>query len=60
MMEIKDMQEFCIKEIKMMGAYNPLLEVFYVIIQNQGKSYQSFRSTWNKDRKQQMKLFKEF
>lgn len=59
MMGIKDMKEYCIKEIKGMGAYNPLLEIFYLIIQDQGKSYQSFRSTWIKDRKQQLKLFKE-
>lgn len=59
MMKIKEMKEYCIKEIKLMGAYNPLLEIFYVIIKDQGKTYQSFRSTWIKDREQQMELFKE-
>jgi len=59
MMGIKDMKEFCIKEIKGMGTYNPLLEVFYLIIQDQGKSYQSFRATWIRARKQQLNLFKE-
>jgi len=60
MMGINYMKEYCIKEIKGMGTYNPLLEVFYLIIQARGKSYQSFRSTWIKDQKQQLKLFKEF
>lgn len=59
MMGKKDMKEYCIKEIKTMGTYNPLLEIFYLIIQDQGKSYQSFRSIWIKDRKQQKELFKE-
>lgn len=60
MMGIKDMKEYCIKEIKTMGAYNPLLEIFYLIIQDQGKSYKYFRSSWIRNREKQMKLFKEF
>ncbi len=59
MMEVKDMKEYCIKEIKTMGTYNPLSEIFYLIIQDQGKSYKYFRTAWIKDQARQMKLFKE-
>ena len=59
MMGLKDMKEYCIKEIKTMAAYNPLLDIFYLIIQDQGKSYKQIRTTWIKTRTQQIKLFKE-
>ena len=59
MMGIKDMKEYCIKEIKTMGAYNPLLDIFYLIIQDKGKSYIQMRSTWIKTGIQQRELFKE-
>ncbi|HUT43842.1 MAG TPA: hypothetical protein VMW95_05855 [Desulfobacterales bacterium] len=59
MMGIKDMKEYCIREIKAMGAYNPLLDIFYLIIQDQGKSYKQTRTAWIRAGTQQMKLFKE-
>lgn len=58
-MKIDSMKKYCIDEIKGMKSYNPLLEIFYTIIQGQGKSYQSFRTAWIKQRSQQLKLFKE-
>ena len=59
MMETREMKEYCIEEIKKMTGYEPLLDIFYLIIQDQGKSYQSFRSTWIKARTQQKELSKE-
>ena len=59
MMGIKDMKEYCIQEIKTMGAYNPLLDIFYLVIQDQGKSYKQIRTAWIRARIQQMTLFKE-
>jgi len=58
MIEIKDMKEFCIKEIKTICTHNPLLDIFYLIIKDQGKNYTQIRSTWIKAQDQQMKLFK--
>lgn len=59
MMRIKEMKEYCIKEIKIMGTYNPILDIFYLIIQDQGKSYKQIRTAWIRAGTQQMKLFKE-
>lgn len=59
MMEIKDMKEYCIKKIDTMVSRDPLLDIFYLIIKDQGKSYKQIRSTWIKVRTQQTQLFKE-
>ncbi|MFH1931038.1 MAG: hypothetical protein ABIN18_05555 [Pseudomonadota bacterium] len=59
MMGIKDMKEYCIKEIRTMKAYNPLLDIFYLIIKDKGQSYTQIRSTWIRTRIQQTELFKE-
>lgn len=60
MMGIKDMKDYCIKEIRTMKAYNPLLDIFYLIIKDKGQSYTQIRSAWNRTARKQINLFKKF
>lgn len=58
-MRIEEMKAYCIREIKAMKTYNPLLSVFCLILRDRGKSYTRLRTAWKKANLQQLKLFKE-
>jgi len=58
-MEISEIKEFCIKELKGIEKKNPILDIFYIILKDQGQSYIALRTAWIKTKAQQLDLFKE-
>ena len=57
-MELKEIKEYCIKELVGIEKRNPLLDIFYILLKENGKSYMALRTAWLKTSSQQLNLFK--
>ena len=57
-MELNEIKNFCIRELKRIETRNPLLDIFYILLKENGKSYMALRTAWLKTNSQQLNLFK--
>ena len=58
-MELSLIKEFCIREIKGLETRNPLLDIFYILLKANGKSYMRSRTARIKNNSQQLNLFRK-
>lgn len=58
-MELKEIKDFCIDEIKGIEKRKAILDIFYIILKDQGKSYMALRTAWLKTKSRQLDLFNE-
>ena len=57
-METKDMKRYCISEIaRIEKLKGPLLDIFYILLKANGKSYIQYRAARLKTQRQQLNLF---
>ena len=57
-MDLTEIKKYCIKELVGIEKRNPLLDIFYIILKDQGKSYMALRTAWLKTNSRQLNLFK--
>jgi len=58
-MELTEIKKYCIKELEGIEKRNPLLDIFYILLKENGKSYMALRTAWLKTRSKQLNLFSE-
>jgi len=58
-MELSEIKDFCIKELKGIETRNSILDIFYILLKDKGQSYIALRTAWIKTRSRQLDLFKE-
>lgn len=59
MIPIPDVKQYCIEAFKLIDEIGPILDIFYILLKDQGLSYQSFRIKWRQASERQLKLFRE-
>lgn len=58
-MDMNEIKAYCIKELEEIDRKKPLLDIFYIILKDHGKSYMNVRTAWLKTNSKQLNLFKE-
>jgi len=58
MIPISYLKEFVLQEIKHVESRGILLDLFYRILKEDGKSYMQVRKAWIKHNRKQLSLFK--
>jgi len=57
-MELNEIKKYCLKELEGIETRNPLLDIFYIILKDQGQSYMALRTAWLRTKSKQLNLFK--
>lgn len=56
-MELNEIKKYCIRELKEIETRNPILDIFYILLKENGKSYMALRTAWLKTKSRQLDLF---
>jgi len=57
-MELTEIKKYCIREIEGIESRHSILDVFYILLKENGKSYMALRTAWLKTNSRQLNLFK--